>query len=479
MLAPFRLRSQSPGGPALQALNCPSLLVISKRILAHLGLALWAGLPAYAQEARVEITPTDAQFTVRHILGEDLPGGPRADQLLPSGSSFPAGIFKGQRGILVHVEHPGYLPFDRKYALAPNKEYWTNGGWDIPIELEPDGPFNFVRHQLRFHPALPMGLAAALLLVGGGLLLSGRGRQQSAESHLVKAEARAADAFREFEEASAASEASLIGAVIGSYRVEKHLGEGGFAQVNLVQHLESGQRFAMKILRKGSFMSAQVQRLEREIEIGRTLVHPNLVMISGYGEYEGLPYFVMEYVEGEDLADILSERRLSLREALAFFRQMCLGVAYAHKQGIIHRDLKPENMMCTADGTLRLLDFGVAKPVVDQHKLTRTGEVFGTPSYMSPERLMEGGDTRTDIYSLGVILFELVTGTLPFTATDPVELMSSHFTLAPPKMSSFVKVPPRLERLCERMLEKDPSARIQTVDEVIEILDDINLPASA
>lgn len=441
-------------------------------------LALWLLLCGIAWAdteyfAKVLLTPPEAVFSVRHSKGIKIPGGPDPAAHLPSGSTFKVANVDGERGIIVAVHQQGYQDFEQKYALAPGKEYWDakENTWVIPIELSPAGAFSTLSHQLRFHPLFPvLALLGLAMAIGIPLFLQLRKTDKARKAARVR-EQEAAIALKAAQEMKEENDPRLDGKTVGCYQVLRQLGEGGFATVYLVEHTEYHDQFAMKILKRGQFTDDTVSRMARELAIGRDLSHPNLVKIVAFGEHRNAPYLVMDYVQGRQIAEILEKGRPRLDETLALFEQMCEGVAYAHSLGIVHRDLKPENMILTPEGVLKILDFGIAKPVDDQEKLTKTGEAFGTPSYMSPEQLRGAPEIRTDIYALGVILFEMATGRLPFGGGEPMEIMAGHLFKPAPKMSSIVRgLPGDLETLVQAMLMKDPEQRAQKVEDVLVVV---------
>jgi non-specific serine/threonine protein kinase/serine/threonine-protein kinase len=213
------------------------------------------------------------------------------------------------------------------------------------------------------------------------------------------------------------------GAVIGNYKLVKELGRGGMGSVFLAERNDlHGRQAALKIIRSELDSAELLRRFHTEREILAALEHPNIASLYDSGTTEsGLPYFVMEYVEGEDIGEYCSRAGLSLEERIELFRKVCSAVAYAHSRLIVHRDLKPSNILVTKDGEPKLLDFGIAKfatPENADQPGTATALGMMTPSYASPEQLRgETVGTATDIYSLGVILFELLTGSLPYDIT--------------------------------------------------------------
>ncbi|MBX3171597.1 MAG: serine/threonine protein kinase [Candidatus Eremiobacteraeota bacterium] len=398
---------------------------------------------------RVEVVPPEAGFYVRHSSGAAMPGGPDPRAVLPSGSEFIAHAVNGERGITLAARLPGYEDFERTYPLAQGKEYWTGSGWRIGVELRPLGALSTFKHNLRFHP-LPIyaGMAGLLVMV---------------VLPLVRTRRTAVALRREKEYLQDRYEQDLVGREVDSYFIESKLGEGSYAQVFLARHKDFGDVFALKILRPYLVEAASLQRIHRELDIGRRLKHPCLVRIVAFGIFHEAPYLVMDYVSGETLAAVLERGPLEVARAVELLALMCEGVEYAHAEGVMHRDLKPDNIMLTASG-LKVLDFGVARPSGDWATLTGTGQAIGTPAYMAPEQLLGNPCFASDVYALGVILFMMIRGVLPFGGGDVV---AAHLSSPAPPLDSGLLW---LDELCASMLEKSVSRRIPSVRSVLQSL---------
>lgn len=318
---------------------------------------------------------------------------------------------------------------------------------------------------MRFHPVASLGIAGLLL----GIMAS-RVRKYGRHATIS---ASVADQLRlQAETLLEQNDPDLSGRRLDDYRLLRKLGEGASAQVYLAQHQGSGRAFAVKLLRRNLVDEDMKKRVLRELEVGGSLQHPNLVGIAGYGTHEGAPYLVLEYAEGETLDAVLSRRTLAEIEALQLFRQICQGVAYAHERGVMHRDLKPENMILSPAGELKILDFGVARMVNVSVHLTSTGQAIGSPAFMAPEQLMGKPGLSSDVYALGVVLFLLLTGRLPFDYKEGSDVLSAHLTRPAPKPSTVKPgLPAQLDALCLSMLEKGVDKRIASVSLVIERLD--------
>ena len=219
---------------------------------------------------------------------------------------------------------------------------------------------------------------------------------------------------------------SAVRRPIERYRRVRQLGAGGMATVELAHDTELDRPVALKLLAENLAADDEFkQRFLREGKLAARLSHPNIVGVYDVGEDEGRPFIVMEYVEGEALSDLLRHRRrLDPDEAAALTRQACAGLETAHKAGLVHRDIKPQNLLLTPNGTLKIADFGIARSI-DDTRLTREGTVLGTAAYLAPEQAAgEAVTPAADIYSLGAVLYELLTGRPPYEAQSLVELAS-------------------------------------------------------
>jgi eukaryotic-like serine/threonine-protein kinase len=277
----------------------------------------------------------------------------------------------------------------------------------------------------------------------------------------------------------------LIGRSIGNYKITRVLGEGGMGTVYLAEHPMIGKRVAVKMLRPDLGTDpGLVSRFFQEARAVNEIRHPNIVDISDFGKTDdGFVYFVMELMEGRSLRERLTaDGMLPLADVVIISRQVCDALSAAHRAGIIHRDLKPDNIFLLEDpkqpGVLRskLFDFGVAKLLGEQEKQvghkTIAGAVVGTPFYMSPEQaLCQDVTAASDIYSMGVVMFEMATGSVPFSAEQLVILLNAILKQPAPAPSELrPTIPPVLDRLILRCLEKDPGVRPQSMEEVIAVL---------
>ena len=279
----------------------------------------------------------------------------------------------------------------------------------------------------------------------------------------------------------------LINQELGSYRVEVLIGVGGMGRVYRGVHQALGRNVAIKLLPVAlAGDSGYMKRFVREAQIAAQLNHPNLIACYDFGESPVGYYFVMEYVEGESVADwLIAHHRMKVEEAIPVMQQVCLGLGYAHSAGIIHRDIKPDNILLTRDGMVKVADLGLAK-VEDKSDsgLTQLGMAIGTPNYISPEQVRGEIDVdwRSDIYSLGATMFHCVTGKIPYDGNTPTMIMTRHVN-DPVPIARQVNpdVHEAFSNLLLRMMQKDPHMRIANCEEVLAELDKMipRLPSAA
>lgn len=265
-----------------------------------------------------------------------------------------------------------------------------------------------------------------------------------------------------------------IGSLFNSrYKVIKGLGAGGMGEVYLVEDTTlNNQQLALKLLSsKVSSEPQKVERFKREVCLASKLSHKNIVKVFDLETDEnGLLYITMEYVAGKSLGDRLREgEEFAFSEVLNILLFVASALSYAHAEGVIHRDVKPDNIMFTPEGEVKLTDFGVARSTVDERGLTETGEIVGTIFYMSPEQFTKSqADGRTDIYSLGIVAFELVTGERPYNASNYVTIYQKHFSEPMPAISEYVDgVPNWYQQFVERCCAKSAGGRYQGMEEVV------------
>jgi serine/threonine-protein kinase len=256
----------------------------------------------------------------------------------------------------------------------------------------------------------------------------------------------------------------LVGQPFGPFVIDKEIGSGAMGAVYRGRYTKTGQVVAIKVMAPGlgTTNSRATERFEREAAILKQLKHPNIVRLFGVGKHQHTRYFAMEYVEGESLDKVMARRgRMSWEEVIVLGQQLCSALKHAHEKGIIHRDLKPSNLMVLPDGTLKLTDFGIAKDM-DVTQLTSANCAVGTAAYMSPEQCKGERDltSKSDLYSLGVVLYELITGRKPFTAENAMDMFMQHVSGTFERPSRIVlDLPMWLDILICQLLEKKPDQR--------------------
>jgi serine/threonine protein kinase/tetratricopeptide (TPR) repeat protein len=275
----------------------------------------------------------------------------------------------------------------------------------------------------------------------------------------------------------------LAAALADSYALERELGSGGMATVYLAQDLKHERQVAVKVLRPELAAALGPERFHQEIKIAANLNHPHVLPLLDSGDADGFLYYVMPYVEGQSLRDKLAhEGELPIPEAVRILRDVVDALSEAHEKGVVHRDIKPDNVLLIKHHAL-VTDFGVAKAVSEAtgaQKLTTEGVALGTPAYMSPEQAAADRhiDHRADIYAVGALAYELLTGRPPFTGTTPQEVLSAQVTQAPePVTKHRATVPSALESVVMRCLEKRPADRWQSAEELLPQLEALATPS--
>jgi predicted ATPase len=265
----------------------------------------------------------------------------------------------------------------------------------------------------------------------------------------------------------------MIGTLLQDrYRLDAELGLGGMGVVYRAHDAVLDRNVAVKLLSASGLGTEGRERMLREAQAIARLNHPNIVQVHDAGELDGTPFIVMELVEGVSLHD---RRPQDFESIVAIARQICAALEHAHQHGIIHRDLKPENVILGPDGSAKLMDFGLARSVAS--RMTTEGEITGTVFYLAPElALGQDFDGRADLYSLGVMLYELTTGELPFSKGDPLTVISQHIHASPfPPRSKNPKIPPLLEQLVLQLLSKGPADRPESAEAVRKMLEGASL----
>lgn len=258
------------------------------------------------------------------------------------------------------------------------------------------------------------------------------------------------------------------------YQLLEQLGKGGMSNVFRARDLMLERYVAIKVLHEHySEDPAFQERFKQEARAAANLSHPNIVTVHDFGYDSGQLFLVMEYLPGKDLKTILRQRgRFTVEEAIPLIVQACAGIGYAHRAGLVHCDIKPHNMIVTPDGRLKVTDFGIARALSTIQPDERADVVWGSPQYFSPEQAVgDPPSPASDVYSLGVVLYELLTGALPFNAPTSEELARMHLEDQPIPISEYIPdVPPALEQIVMKVLSKEPSARYRTADQLGRVL---------
>jgi serine/threonine protein kinase/tetratricopeptide (TPR) repeat protein len=267
------------------------------------------------------------------------------------------------------------------------------------------------------------------------------------------------------------------GTIVSHYRIISKIGAGGMGEVYLAEDIQLNRRVALKFLPAHLCQDEDCRkRFKREAQAAAKLDHPNIVPVYEVGEFQGRPFFAMAHIEGKSLREVIKEGKLSINEAIGFTRQICEGLHKAHEAGVIHRDIKPGNIIIDSDQKARIVDFGLAM-VAGEDKLTKTGSTLGTVGYMSPEQV-EGKtcDHRSDLFSVGVILYEMLTGRRPFEGDNDAAIARAITDSTPEPVARYKSgTTGRLQQIIDKALSKDPGLRYQHADGMITDLRRLNI----
>jgi HAMP domain-containing protein/predicted Ser/Thr protein kinase len=272
------------------------------------------------------------------------------------------------------------------------------------------------------------------------------------------------------------------------YEVLGTVGKGGMGVVYRARDRQLDEVVALKVVRSEVMKEdpTLLDRFKQEIKLARRITHRNILRTHDFGETAGTPYISMEYLEGVTLKDLLRNKgALPLGVGLRIAKQMCQGLEAAHQQGVVHRDIKPQNILILPEsGDLKIMDFGIARVSemeAGASGLTTAGTVMGTPDYIPPEQAQGNpADFRSDIYSLGVVLYEIFTGRMPFSGDTVMAVVLSHIQKPPPPPRTLnPKIPPELEAIILRCLEKQPDRRYQSVADILKDLVEVSVESSA
>jgi eukaryotic-like serine/threonine-protein kinase len=258
------------------------------------------------------------------------------------------------------------------------------------------------------------------------------------------------------------------------YQLLEKLGSGGMADVFRARDLMLDRYVAIKVLRKDYSGNADFQNHFRmEARSAANLSHPNIVTVHDFGFADSLLFIVMEFIPGKDLKQLIRERgRFSVEIGIPLIIQACAGLGYAHRAGLVHCDVKPHNMLVSKDGRLKVTDFGIARALATITPGEKTDVVWGSPLYFAPEQARgESLSPASDVYSIGVVMYELLCGTPPFTASTPDELARLHISARPIPIREYIpEIPTALEEIIMKVLSKEPSARYRTADQLGRVL---------
>jgi serine/threonine protein kinase len=261
----------------------------------------------------------------------------------------------------------------------------------------------------------------------------------------------------------------------GRYEIKRELGKGGMGMVYLARDKELSEDVAIKVVRRDLIGQDPnlLERLKSEIRLARRISHRNVVRAHDLGEWQGTYFLTMEYIKGVTVADLLATRgRLTIPSVLAIGAQLAEALAVAHDAQIVHRDIKPTNLLVDESGVLKVMDFGLARPVQRTHGLTQAGHVVGTPRYMAPEQLLgDEVDARADLFATGVVLYECLTGRSPFEETSPMALIARMLEGPPPSLLAVAPdTPPALAAVVERLLQREPERRFASARDLADQL---------
>lgn len=404
----------------------------------------------------LEHSPSNTRLANRE--GKRSPLGKSGQPILfkDANQKFPAGE------MVVSFELDGYGTATHSFSFR-NRLRNAQPGDFISLQLPPDGAVE-LKPTSELWLKLSRNLALPLALLGLAGLAFFAWRRKATK--VVDVERWVSQQM-----VLSADEDPLIGKQMGDYWLLERLGHGGMASVYRAHKgdPDSGEVSALKVIHPHVASNPEFRRrFGREIKIGGALLHPNIVAVHEGGEHGGRLYLSMELLEGGALRERMPPEGVPLPAALKILEPLFEAVGKAHREGVVHRDLKPENILFDGKGRLKVADFGLARSH-DASTLTASGNVLGTPAYMAPEQIQESGlNPASDQYALGVITYELLTGTVPFHAEESIQLLMKHLTEEPqPPSARRPDISPELDRVVLKMLAKDPDARFTTVMEAL------------
>jgi serine/threonine protein kinase len=256
--------------------------------------------------------------------------------------------------------------------------------------------------------------------------------------------------------------------VLGAYRLQERIGKGGMGEVYRATHIQLGREAAVKVLPANLATDEDfLRRFKREASSAAALAHPNILQVYDYGEQDGTPYLVMPYVRGGTLKDRFAGGKTPASQLAKYLTEVADALDYAHRKGIIHRDVKPANILIDEDDRAYLADFGIAKALEGNDNLTQAGVGVGTPEYMAPEQAQGRADPRSDLYALGIMVYQMLTGQVPFSGNTTVEVLMKHLQEPVPLSPLRGAVAQQFGPILQRALAKDPNLRYQSGREMM------------
>ena len=261
-----------------------------------------------------------------------------------------------------------------------------------------------------------------------------------------------------------------VGETVGQFEIVEYLGQGGMATIYKAHQTNLDRFVALKVIHPVlKDDQAFLNRLKREASIIAKLNHPNIVTVYDYSEFDGIPFLVLRFIDGKTLKAVLQQQKLGTTQILRIIRPVADALSYAHSRGVLHRDVKPSNILIDNEGHVYLTDFGLARIAHSSESTSSHDMMIGSPHYLSPEQAKsEPVDARTDIYSLGIVLFEMFTGKVPFSAETPYGTILAQINQAPPAPRTInPKVPAAVEQVIQKALAKDPKDRYASIREMM------------
>lgn len=410
---------------------------------------------------KVKVYPPEAKIRAY------FPETPGVGDGLPNGDEV--SVPQDALSVPIRITAEGFEPKEDTITLIKRTEVKPNY-WEYKTSLRPESPTAFLRSQWHHHPARSVSAIIGTLAFFGFLAFSVRRRIKKTEEAATSVQTAAKAELNKLKQKIVEGNLELEGEQIDDYSVVETLGEGAYSRVYKARHNDWNDLVALKLLKQETKDPEMLARTKREIEIGLELKHPNVVQMFAFGTYHGSPYIVTEFVPGRPLDEVLKkEGPFPLARACHIIEQLALGLEHAHSKGVIHRDLKPGNLFLTSDDQLKILDFGLARIVDSDQKLTKTGQALGTPVYMSPEQIRGKVSPASDYYSMGIIFYELLLGNPPFVGDSAMVILSAHAFQKPPKVKEKnPDIPDEISDLIAALLVKRPEKRLQDPDVVTQ-----------